>query len=552
MNQRYMMLATAMTLLGSTILSACTSTDGKDGTATTTKTAVAVAEAGVFPIVEKPITMKVMVKGNALVEDFNTNEFTKWYEAKTNIHIDWEIVPPNNAPEKLNVVLASGDYPDVILDMGVSPTQQMIYGEQGSFLALNDLIDKYGVEIKKMFGEQPDTKDLITAPNGKIYSLPQVNQCYHCSMSSKMWIYKPWLDKLGLKMPVTTDEFYQVLKAFREKDPNGNGKQDEIPFAGAFIGPGTQIDLFMMSAFVYNPQSHLYLKNGKVETSFDKPEWKEGLKYMNKLFAEKLISAESFTQDTTQFKQMGENADTPILGVAVGQAYGQFSQVYGKSGRWKDYIAVPPLKGPGGLQITDLNPYGIKQGTFVITDKAKNPAAALRWADGLFNREITLTSVFGRKDKEWEYAKPDEKGINGKPAIWKRLVNFGQVQNIHWAQTGPSLRSNDLRLGEAINPEQPLELMLYKETNEKYDPYKAKLEQILPELFFTSSQAADVADLQKTIGDYQAQMFARFVTGDLNVDTGWDNYIKTLDNMNLKKYVKIYQDAYDAKFKSKK
>ncbi len=76
-------------------------------------------------------------------------------------------------------------------------------------------------------------KDLITAPDGNIYALPQVNECYHCMYQQRMWIYKPWLDKLGLKMPTTTDEFYEVLKAFKTKDPNGNGKADEIPLSGS-------------------------------------------------------------------------------------------------------------------------------------------------------------------------------------------------------------------------------------------------------------------------------------------------------------------------------
>ncbi len=78
----------------------------------------------------------------------------------------------------------------------------------------------------------PQVKSLITLLDGKIYGLPHINDCYHCSMSQKMWVYKPWLDKLGLKVPETTDEFEAMLKAFKEKDPNGNGKADEIPLSG--------------------------------------------------------------------------------------------------------------------------------------------------------------------------------------------------------------------------------------------------------------------------------------------------------------------------------
>src|SRR5690606_29174263 len=110
-----------------------------------------------------------------LIEDFETNEFTKWFEEKTNVHIDWEIAPAKNGKEKLNLVMTSGDYPDVILNMNVTPTEQLIYGQQGIYLALNDYIEKYGTETKKMFSNFPKIKKAITAPGGKIYALPRIN-----------------------------------------------------------------------------------------------------------------------------------------------------------------------------------------------------------------------------------------------------------------------------------------------------------------------------------------------------------------------------------------
>jgi putative aldouronate transport system substrate-binding protein len=506
-------------------------------------------ESGTFPIVKEPITIRVMVKANALVEDFATNWFSKWMEEKTNIKVQWEVIPENAAQEKLNLVLSSGDYPDVIMGFGVSPAQQLIYGDQGVFLPLNDYIDKYGVETKKMMQENPYIQDLISAPNGKIYSLPQVNQCYHCSMPQKMWIYKPWLDKLGLKMPTTTQEFYETLKAFKEKDPNGNGKADEIPLAGAI---NNNIDEFLMNAFLYNDKSHLYLNNGKVDVTFNKPEWKEGLTYLQKLYSEKLLVPQTFTQDVNQLKQMGESPDVPILGAAPALSMGVFTQFFGKSGRWREYVAVPPLKGPGGQQIAAANPWGLNGGTFIITNKSKLPEAIFRWADSMFNREVTLNSVFGRPEQEWRWAKQDELGINGKPAIWRRLANFGQIQNIHWAQTGPSYRPNDLRLGEAVDKDKPnQETILYQETKEKYEPYQVKTDKIVPPSFFTSEQASEIADLEKTIGDYVNEMQSRFITGDANISTDWNNYLKTLEGMNVKQYLQVYQDAYDAKFKKK-
>src|SRR5699024_2406165 len=150
----------------------------KSDSKTGNESSVEVTPAGTFPIVEEETTLKVMIRGNSLVEDFETNEFTKWYEEKTNVHVEFEVVPESNVEERLNLALSSGDYPDVILEMGVTPTQQMIYGKQGVFLALNDLIEEYGEETKKMFETLPEIEEAITAPDGNIYALPHVNECY--------------------------------------------------------------------------------------------------------------------------------------------------------------------------------------------------------------------------------------------------------------------------------------------------------------------------------------------------------------------------------------
>ncbi|MCZ8515245.1 ABC transporter substrate-binding protein [Paenibacillus filicis] len=549
--KRWSMLILSVLLFAVVVLSGCSSDSGKGGETAGSKSKSAVNPAGQFPIVNEKVNLKVLVKGNSSVEDFATNEFTKWLEEKTNIHIQWEVAPEKSATEKLNLVLSSGDYPDVIMGFGVSPTQMMIFGTQGVFLPLNKLIDQYGVETKRMFQETPSSKDLITAPDGNIYALPQVNECYHCFLSQRMWIYKPWLDKLGLQMPTTTEEFYQVLKAFKTKDPNGNGKADEIPMAGDPINFRDGVDSFLMNSFIYNPaDKRLYLDNGKVDVSFNKPAFKEGLKYLRMLYSEGLISPLSFTQDANQLKQMGES-EVPILGASSGHNMGAVATLNGKSGRWLQYVAVPPLKGPNGVQIAAYNPYSVSNGQYVITKSAKNPEAAFRLADFLYNQETTLRSVQGRIGNEIRWAEKGEIGINGKPAIWKQLVGWGQVQNVHWSQTGPSYRTSDLRLGEAASPDQPLEPTLYKETKEKMEPYKVSVDKVLPPLFFTADQASELADLDKVINDHVKEMIARFVTGDADLDKGWDAYVKNLDNMNLKRYLEIYQTAYDAKFKKK-
>lgn len=557
MRKTSLMLLAAFLMI-TIVLSACSGSKNNNNAASDTPSASAGASGeesmltppGTYPITKEKVTLKVLVRGNPLVEDFATNEFTKWYEEKTNVHIEWEVVPEQSMQEKLNLVLASEDYPDVIFGMNVSPAQEMIYGSQGIFLPLNDLIEQQGTNTKKLFADNPAVKEAITAPGGNIYSLPEINECYHCSMSQKMWLNQEWMKTLNLEMPKTTEDFYNVLKAFKTKDPNGNKKADEIPLSITMKSWRSSIDGFLMNAFVYNPiygtTKRLYVKDGKIDASFTQPGWKEGLKYMNKLYAEGLLAPESFTQDENQLIQVGENPDTMLLGASTGGHQGVFTQLLGESGRWNQYMTVPALKGPSGAQYAPDDATGMTTGSFLITNKAKNPEVALRWADGLYEYEHTLRSNYGRPDQEWREAKDGELGIDGKPAKWSELKSFGEVQNVNWAQTGPALRSNDFRLSAVSKGEDDLEVILYNETKNNYKPYKSADYETVPPLFMTNEQATEVADLSKTVTDYVEEMLARFVVGDVDIDKEWDTYLKTLENMNLKRLLEVYQEAYDA------
>jgi putative aldouronate transport system substrate-binding protein len=168
--------------------------------------------------------------------------------------------------------------------------------------------------LKAYMAKNPGLKGMMTAIDGKIYGLPNINECYHCGYCEKMWINKDWLDKLGLKVPTTTDEFYAVLKAFRDKDPNGNDKKDEIPYMGC-ASDSWQGDSFLMNAFVLDTgdqytfgkteiRTYYDVKTGKVMSIYDRPEYKEGLKYIKRLYSEGLVYSGSFTQKLDQFKQI--------------------------------------------------------------------------------------------------------------------------------------------------------------------------------------------------------------------------------------------------------
>ncbi|HEU0164195.1 MAG TPA: twin-arginine translocation signal domain-containing protein, partial [Thermomicrobiales bacterium] len=335
-----------------------------------------------YPLTTDAASFKVTVAASASVDDFSTNEFSKWFEERTGVHIDWEVVPAANDAERntaLNVRMSGGDYGDMIMNFVPQPTVLQLYGQQGVFQPLNDLIDSSGVFTKRAYELYPLGRTAMTANNGKIYGLGQINDCYHCSMAQKLWINKVWLDNLNLKMPTTTDEYAEVLREFKKGDPNKNGKADEYPLSGSPLAWHGFLDEYFMNSFIFHPGAgtanklRLIVVDGKVTPIYTQDAWKEGVKYLAGLFKEGLIDPESFTRDSDQLRQLGDGNGGPdvVLGSVPAGWWGEFTTYnpQQQNAPWEQFTSVPPLKGPDGTQIAGFNPYAaFSNATFMITD----------------------------------------------------------------------------------------------------------------------------------------------------------------------------------------
>lgn len=542
------------------LFTGCTSNSQKTSENNAESTATAndskVTPPGTFPIVKDKITFKVVTVQDQTIDDINANEFTKWYEDKTNIHIDWTVLPGSAVKEKIQVLLAGGDLPDVFMNGGINDTLGVAYAAQGAFLPLDDLIEKYAPNVKKMLKEKPFLLDYMRTPNGKIYSLTGLTEVLHTYMPKKMWINKPWLDRLGLSVPTTTEEFYQVLKAFKTRDPNGNGKQDEIPFAAA-NSANNEVECFIMQSFLfYEKGVYLTVENGKIQFTADRPEFKEGIRYLKKLFDEGLLAPESFTQDRKPLTALVEDPGGARIGAIPALYWGHFSVDNGPSGRYKEYVPVPVLKGPEGKAIAFTRAAG-SWGSNLITSKCKNPEAAMRWFDWFFDTEGAMKEGYvagmGKEGRDWKRLAPDSglKGIDGKPATFQRLVDFGKKQTVHWNQMAPSYTPESLRLGEAQLDQDSLEVKLQEITKKYYQPYQA-LEKRVPFMFYPEDVLARNGDQKAALDKIVQTWLVKFITSNGDIEKDWGTYTKELENAGVKDYVKTVQDNYDKYLKNKK
>jgi len=507
---------------------------------------------GDFPLTDEPVELTVLTPSNVYVASFEDNEFTRWYEERTNVHINWQVVPAEEQETALNLRLASGDYPDILLSFRPNLAVQEVYGSQGIFLALNDYIDEYAVEFRRVVEQYPLTLRTITASDGNIYSLPYVNDCFHCAQDKKMWIYRPFLDALGMSMPQTTEEYLEYLRACRDEDPNGNGEQDELPLATGINSWNDELDLFFMNSFTFNPgEPYVFLnEDGQVSVSYNQDGWRQGTAYLAGIYAEGLMDPESFTQNNEQLLAKG-NAETPIIGSAPGGSWGVFVSwtADDPTQRWAEYALMPALEGPEGVRWSAYDPYlPYATGDFIITDKCQHPEIAFRWADGLYDLETTLRSVQGVPGVNWEWAQPGQIGSDGQQAIWSPLPAPeapGEPTRNAWVQTGPSYRSARVRFGEAVRDPALLAYNLDTITKEVLEPYRQPAEMWIPPLSFTPDEAQVIAEGDATIVPFVKQRFAEWVTGNRSVDEDWESYLEELNGLGLEDYLATYQAALE-------
>ncbi len=493
--------------------------------------------------------------------DLASNSFTAEAQEMFGLQFEWQTTTMDgaSAKEKRQISLARGDYPALYLLIPwvdqFSQTELLRYGQQGVLLPLNDLIEQHAPNIKAALDNYPYFKAMATAPDGKIYGLPQLIECYHCSYPNKMWLNTKWLEQLGLEMPTTTDEFKAVLEAIKTGDPNGNGQADEVPLSGSTEEYGVRIIPFLMNGFIYNDdRTYLLLNDGKVDIAANKPEWKEGLAYAKSLYDAGLIDPGAFTQNADAFKAIGDNADAQLLGAGAGMHPAIFVTTGTDAPYGADYNPLPPLEGPNA-QYATYNYPSEPGATFVLTNKASPEAqvAAIKMVDYMFTQEGQLRAHFGEEGTDWR--KPEEGDVaNNKDVdpIFATIPLAGRVEaprNSSWGAMAQYFQPKTFRDGWVQGTDIYADDGYERRLQEATDLYNGKEpEQVFPHwaVWIDPAAADEAATLRQNITDYVNQNSLQFVTGAADLESGWDAYVAGLDQLNLARYLEIMQAAYDS------
>jgi putative aldouronate transport system substrate-binding protein len=525
------------------LLAACGGGNAEDDTVDTNtqEDAQEVATEG-FPIVEEPITMELMAPGTGMAE-WEDMPTMQTYEEMTNIEFDYNTPPLNDFATNFNLAFASGDVPDVIFGVGeddFTAAMQVDYGNQGLILPLNDLIDEYAPNLSQIMEERPEVRQAVTTPDGNIYALPNVLPVegeYSASwIRGPVWINGEWMDALGIEeVPQTLDEFYNMLVRFRDEDPNGNGEADEIPMTDVQMDSTRP---WLLSAFgikEWGIEEH----DGQVRYAPMTENYRGYLEFMNTLYQENLLDEEVFSQQDEQKKSKGEDN-------RLGVFPDWFS--YFTTGQSEEEAMVNPMMGPMTSEYSEepLFPMstGINRGVFAIGQNNPNPAATMRWVDYFYSPEGNTFLNQGPAGHLWEWE--DAEG-SGEPRVYASDLAPEDREELR-GQITPDYGITTPGYKVTVNPiggeeTTPFTEFLEGETENKILEHG---EVPYPQVYLTSDEQETVSGIETDLQTYVRNSEAQFITGqtELNDDT-WNDYVSTIENMNVDEYVSVYQAAYD-------
>lgn len=493
-----------------------------------------------FPLQEK-VTLNFITQSSPLApSDPNEKLIYQRLEEKTGVHINWKNYTSDSFNEKRNLAIASGDLPDAIMDAGYTDYELLQLGTDGTIVPVEELIEKYMPNLKKVLEEAPEYKAMITAPDGHIYAFPWIEELgsgkesIH-SVNDMPWINVEWLNKLGLDMPSTTEELKTALLAFKNGDPNGNGEADEIPMS-FILNNGNEDMNFLFGSFGFgdNGDHTVVTNDGKVVFTANQEGYKEAIKYFHELYELNLIDEESFEQDYNTYLAKGQDG-----------RYGLYFQ-WDKAnitGNNEKYDLLPPLAGPDGeINVTRTNNFGFSRGKMVITSANKNLELTAKWIDQLYEPIQSVQNNWGTYGDETQQNifefDADKNMLTHLPLEGSAPVELRQKTNIG----GPLAILDEYYGVYTTKPDDAawrLDLM-----KEKLVPYM-KAEHNYPQIFFSLEDQKQLSTIETDLFAYVNRKRAEWIKNG-NIDQEWNEYLQELDRLGLDRWLAIKQKGFDS------
>jgi putative aldouronate transport system substrate-binding protein len=521
--------AGALIMLSMTLITGCLNSTGSKQTAAVPIDTSKFNATG-YPVVNEPITLTMMSPHNPGEGAFENLALFKEMEKLTGIKLKFTLIPKQGYEERKNLAFASGDLPDFFYRGGITPIETELYGSQKVLIPLEDLIDKYAPNIKRVLKENPDIAKNITSSDGHIYALPSVNLQPRSKYMGYLLMEKSVFDQVGQPVPTNTDAMYAYLKSLKSTG--------RIPLSSNSL---EMLRIPFLAAFGLMEKDWVWVNGDKVEFVPTLDKYKQYVTYMNRLYSEGLIDPQILTHTQQEFIAKGQSGR---LGIANGVEGPVVFKIVPAESVKEKAVDIPPLTSPANNKAVFPSLPVISKGNFAITSKNKNPAETIRWVDFFWTARGALLQQQGILLSEDYMKDPTKVYLSGSTIteddLKKANMTRQQFNNTYFTVFGGPAVVGDKEFNAKLQTD--MAVTHYNDRAVKsFDPIaKAPY----PDLSFTVKEIERLQVLSNDIHSYADEMHAKLVTGNYPLSS-WDEYIKSFGKMKIDEYVKIYQDAYN-------
>lgn len=538
--------------------------------------------------------VSIALQSNTFITSYEENKLTEEIEKDLNCDLTFDLLPTGtDGLSKLQLMINGGDELSDVITYMLSPALDYQYGSGGTFLPLNEYFENEKIMPNFHAIESEEDKTAImgdaTSADGNIYVMAMYTPEVWNFTPYRIYMNMTWLDNLGLEVPTTSEELKDVLVAFANEDPNGNGVKDEIPLFSQFVdggGYGCNAILALINMFQPTGTSMSGLALSEDGKTVIAPQitddWKEAMKYLNSLTdAGVLLPDASFAYDGTSYKGtlnyqgIGTEAAEPgksinVVGMfTAGSNSGNFADSgTDKNVNFLEYEMIPVPEGPQGKAYSPYAPY-TAENFWHITSDAEDPAFCAMMGDWFYETKHSMWARYGLEGTDWTMdeefcsdwyeehtklieAEGYEQPIDDYYSIVRLRADALWSENnaVFWHNQTPRYASLEF-YNHAVDWYDPETFVYYRGSYSRLAGISkeyygdAHPEYSLPKLSYTDEEQASITETQVAFPDVIAEWTMRFISGEKDPESDWQEYVDALNGIGLQEYVQTAQAAYE-------
>jgi len=496
----------------------------ESNTVATESTEVDLYEATEYPESVTVFSSKGASKIKEGEKDYNASTSFRLMEEMTGTHIEWNL--QDDFDQKFQLMIAGGEYDDVIVANLAKYGGAEKFVEDGVIINLMDY-QEYMPNFIEFTKNNPEIAKSYLSSEGEILYLPFIRFDRELCVFQGPLMRMDWLEKLDLEVPTNPETLYNVLLAFKNQDPNGNGQADEIPMSGK--------STITQSFGMFDTSTSFYLKDGKVMYGPMTENYDEALTYFAKLYHEGLI-------DEEYMMITGSQLTGKVTNHQVGFYWNYQPTTLADTMREVDpnfkMLGIPWFENSEGVSVTSYQPYiqqVVPSWCAAISTQCENPEEVLKWLDSFYSEEATEYMNYGEKGVTYNM-------VDGKYVYSDYITNnpdhtLSEMTNLEIGSIGgrfPQFQRWEA-YAQTISQEGAESILSWM---------GADTSMCLPSLSFTAEENQSISNIMAQINTIVDEKLHKIIMGQEKLEV-MEEVRSQITKLGIEDVIAIYQAAYD-------